>query len=211
MNNVKEIAILFPRLASDLTCFFNPMLRGLQLRFGNKVFPERGAQTNSYEFLRYTTENADLDEILQCTEAFENSIIVPPMTRAPFRDRSKNDNTCFTFIVPVERKSANAFFFDGVNSPHETITLQANPIVSEGEQDTYLYNNRHNNARTPAKRNLTPPVICLISDTFWLFSSGKQAIYETSKTWNEVFRDNYPALYNSLLQQAGIGDPTRED
>jgi hypothetical protein len=173
------------------------------------VFPERGAQTNSYEFLRYTVENADLDEILQCTEVFEDSIIVPPQTKAPFRYRSKKDDSSFLFDVPTERKSANAFFFDGVNSPHETVTLTAGPIVSEGEQDIYLYTNRHNNPRTPAKRNLTPPLINLLSDTFWLFSSGKQVIYETSKTWNEVFKDNYPTLYSMLLQQANITDPTQ--
>jgi hypothetical protein len=84
MNNVKEIILLFPRLSTDLTCYYNPMLRGLQLRFGNKVFPERGAETNSYELLRYTLEAANLDAILQSTEAFENSIIRPPQTRKPY-------------------------------------------------------------------------------------------------------------------------------
>jgi hypothetical protein len=207
MVNVKEIEILFPRLSTDLTCFFNPMLRGLQLSFDKKRFPDRGAQTNTGEFLRYSIESANLDGVLQCTEAFENSIVVPPQTKAPFRDRSKNDNSSFQFIVPVERKSANAFFFDGVNNPAETITLTANPIVSEGDQDIYLYNHRHNQPNT-GKKNGTPPMICLVSDTFWLFStSGKKCIYEISKTWNQVFKDNFPQLYGVLLQQAKKQDP----
>jgi hypothetical protein len=83
MVNVKEIEILFPRLSTDLTCFYNPMLRGLQLSFDKKRFPDRGAQTNTGEFLRYSIESANLDGVLQCTEAFENSIVVPHRPRHP--------------------------------------------------------------------------------------------------------------------------------
>jgi hypothetical protein len=187
------------------------MLRGLQLRFGNKVFPERGTQTNSGEYLRLMIENGDFDGALQCTEAFENSVILPPQTKAPFRGRDKADNTCFPCIFPVERKSANAFFFDTVNNPSETISLIASSIVANSDQDTYLYNHRHNNTNTDAKKNVTPPIICFVSDTFWLFALNKPAIYEISKTWNQVFKDNYPVLYNTLLSQANINDPTLGD
>jgi hypothetical protein len=143
LSQVKEIVILFPRLPSDLTVYFNPMLQ-VQLRLMNRVYPERPLATNSYEFLRYSLENSSLDTVLQCTESFENSIIVPPQTQKPFRDRSKNDNTQFTLTIPLERQSANAFFFDGINSPSETITLQGTPIATENEADTYLWHHRHN-------------------------------------------------------------------
>jgi hypothetical protein len=209
MNNVKEINVLFPRLASDLTCFLNPMLTHLQLRFNNRVYPERGIQTNTHQFLRYQTENANLDSILPATESFENSIISPVQSKKPFRDRSKCDNTSFSFIIPVERQSANAFFFDGVNSDHETIHLTGTPVENRDGKNTYLYHNRHNNEQTETYRNTTPPVICLCSDTFWLFTSTQHAVYETSRTWNEVFRHYFPELYNQLLVEAGIKNPLR--
>ncbi|GHU20153.1 hypothetical protein FACS189472_11010 [Alphaproteobacteria bacterium] len=206
LNQVKMFIILFPRLPSDLTCFTNPML-SVQLRLMNRVFPERPLATNSYEFLRYTLENAQLDTVLQCTEAFENSIIVPPQTQKYFRDRSKNDNTQFQYIIPLERQSANAFFFVGVNSPSETITLQGTPIVPNQEEDIYLWHHRHNQPKEEQKRNQCPPQICLTSDSFRLFSSDKHAVYETTKSWNQVFKDNYPALYDNLLRQAQVRDP----
>jgi hypothetical protein len=207
MPHVKEVVVLFPRLASDLTCFLNPMLENLQIRFANKVFPERGIQTNTHEFLRWTTENCDLDSILAAAESFENSIIVPVQTKEPFRDRSLSDNTCFSFFVPCERRSCNAFFFNGVDSPHETITLTGTPICKEGRQDTYLYNHRHNNKYNVGNKNGTPPLLCLITDTFWLFSSNRAAVYETSRSWDEVFSSHYNGLYNQLLGDVGLKNP----
>jgi hypothetical protein len=80
-----------------------------------------------------------------------------------------------------------------------------------GEKDTYYRLHRHNQPPSEAKKNGSPPIINLCSDTFWLFSSNRHGIYETSKSWNQVFKDNYPQLYALPLQQANIPDPTRTD
>jgi hypothetical protein len=97
-----------------------------------------------------------------------------------------------------------------VSSEHETFTLSGAPIV-QGKDDTYLYNHRNNDNPEDTQiknqiRNHSPPVVGLITDTFWLFGYKKAAIYETTKTWNEVFQQNYPELYNQLLSEARIQD-----
>jgi hypothetical protein len=119
--------------------------------------------------------------------------------------------------VPLERRSANAFFFDGVDTAGntETITLTAQPIVP-GTQDIYYLRHRHNQPeRDPvsqqSKVNVCPPVINFLSDTFWLFSSNKHAVYEISKSWNQVFKDNYKSLYDKLLRDGQVRtDPAQE-
>jgi hypothetical protein len=197
--------ILFPRLATDLTVFFNPMLRNLHIRFGNRVYPERGAQTNTHEFLKQMIENAYLDGPFQPTESFERSYIDPVSSASPYRDRSGVDNTCFMHIVNLERQGATAFFFNSYHNPNgETLNMSAGPIQT-GVNNTYLLNHRH--AQTETRRNNTPPYVCLINDTFWLLSSKKPAVYETQKEWNEVFSSHYPELYNQLAAEAGLINP----
>jgi hypothetical protein len=53
MINVKEVCVLFPRYATDLTTFFNPCLSGLQLNMLNRQWPDQAADTTSAEFSGY--------------------------------------------------------------------------------------------------------------------------------------------------------------
>jgi hypothetical protein len=153
-----------------------------------------------------------LDGPLPPTESFENSYITPVSTKRPFRDRSKSDNTCFTEIINVQRPSASAWGADPYHNPTgETITLSAGPIVSENNQDTYYIQARHNN-QDNSKKNNVPPLLCLVSDSFWLFSSKGPAIYETQGSWNSVFQKHFPDLFQQLLEEAGLVNtlaPTR--
>jgi hypothetical protein len=71
------------------------------------------------------------------------------------------DNTDFVFVLPVERQSANAFFFDGLNSGADTenITITGKFIVDKNNNkiDTYAILNRNDNeAITSESYNRTP-------------------------------------------------------
>jgi hypothetical protein len=110
------------------------------------------------------------------------------------------------FVIPVERESANAFFFDGLDSGSDTenVTISGKFITdaTNHKVDTYYILNRNNNTTISADSyNRTPPVMCLVTDTFWLFTSknGGTVEYNTKETWNELFQKRYPDLYGRLM------------
>jgi hypothetical protein len=117
-----------------------------------------------------------------------------------------SDNTDFVFILPVERQSANAFFFDGLDSGPDTenITITWKFIVNKNNNkiDTYSILNRNDNkAITPESYNKTPPILALITDTFGLFTSknGGSVEYNTKESWNDLFGNRYPCIYDTLM------------
>jgi hypothetical protein len=172
----------------------------------NHDYPDKETDTTSARFLRSQLEAMGLDTILQCTESLEQSYTSPVSYKAPTRDRSASDNTDFVFVIPVERQSANAFFFDGLDSGADTenITLSGKFITDKDNNklDTYAILNRNDvTAITTASYNRTPPIICLVSDTFWLFTSenGGTVEYNTRETWNDLFAKRYPEIYKRLM------------
>jgi hypothetical protein len=171
----------------------------------NHDYPDKETNTTSARFLRSQLESMSLDTILQCTESLEQSYVSPPYHIKPTRDPSRSDNTDFVFVIPVERLSANAFFFDGLDSgPNtENITLKGNFITVDNQNvDLYGMLNRNNVSLSNELYNRTPPLICLVSDTFFLFSSqnGGSVEYNTRETWNELFSKRYPEIYERLMR-----------
>jgi hypothetical protein len=202
-SHVKEVCVLFPRHPDDLTVQFNPCLEQLYISMFNHDYPDKETDTTSARFLRSQLEAMGLDAFLQCTESLEQSYVSPPYHRTPTRDRSFFDNTDFVFVLPVERESANAFFWDGLDSgaDSENITLSGRFITDKDghKLDTYYSLNRNDD--TNIVLNTTPPIICLVSDSFWLFTShnGGTVEYNTKETWNELFSKRFPELYKQLL------------
>jgi putative SOS response-associated peptidase YedK len=130
-----------------------------------------------------------LDTILQCTESFEQSITSPPSYLFLTRDRSVSDNTDFVFVLPIKKQSANAFFFDGLDSGPDTenITITRKFIVDKHNNkiDTYSILNRNDNESiTSESYNRTPPILTKVTNTFWLFTSenGGSVKYNTKET-----------------------------
>jgi hypothetical protein len=171
----------------------------------NRQFPDQGADTTSAEFYRLQLETMN---IMACTESLENSYVSIPTFEYRVRDRSKSDNTDFVLSIPTEKSNANAFFFDGVLSQNETITLRANLLSlpnSNGDQqqvDTHYVLNRNNDkpeGQADTIYNKTAPILCLVSNSFFIFSSNRITMYERTLTWNETFSRNYPQIYGLLV------------
>jgi hypothetical protein len=205
-THVKEMCVLFPRRVSDYTVQFNPCLEKLSVSMFNHDYPEKETDTTSARFLRSQLETMGLDTVLQCTESLEQSITSPPSYLRPVRDRSMSDNTDFIFVIPLERASANAFFFDGKDSgaDTETVTISGKFIRDKNGQtiDTYALLNRHDDAVNEASYNRTPPIVALVSDTFWLFTSHNGGVveYNTKESWIELFEKRFPALAQKLAR-----------
>jgi hypothetical protein len=69
--------------------------------------------------------------------------------------------------------------------------------------DTYYVLNRNNEVPgvdgVQEINNKTAPILCLVSDSFFIFTSNRKAVYETTLTWNEAFSKNFPQIYNTLV------------
>jgi hypothetical protein len=201
LNNAKEIVCLFPRNANDLTVFRNPQYQGMMLTLLKRNFPQKGCLTTSTVFYRLEIEACNLDTILPPTESFENSYLKKVCPSEPIRQRCNEDDTDFVVCFNLERQSANAFFADPVTSASETITLVGSPQI-QGDGDVY-YNLAAENE--PDKANEARPILAITSDTFWLFSTSKPAVYEIVSTWNECLAKNFPNTLQILLDQAAQG------
>jgi hypothetical protein len=198
LNNAKEVIVLFPRSANDLTVFRNPQYRGLMITMLNRNFPQKGCDTNSTEFYRLELEACNLDTILPPTESFENSFLKKVFPVKPSRQRCNEDDTDFLVCFNLERQSANAFFSDPVNSASETITLVGSPQV-QGDGDIYFNLAAENE---PDKPNEARPILGIVSDTFWMFSTGQRANYEIALSWQECLAKNFPNVYQTLARMA---------
>jgi hypothetical protein len=79
------------------------------------------------------------------------------------------------FVIPVERESASAFFFDGLDSGADTenATITGTFIIDkEGHKvDNYAFLNRNDNEAITNDIYNRTPIMCLVTDTFWLFTS----------------------------------------
>jgi hypothetical protein len=102
----------------------------------------------------------------------------------------------FAFSVPVEIPSTNALFAEGANSTQNTvISLTGNAFI-QGEEECY-----HNVSETNVEViNRTLPVLCLVSNTFWVFKTNPrtgdgECVCEINKGFNEFFQLNFPDLY----------------
>jgi hypothetical protein len=206
-THVKEVCILFPRRVSDYTVQLNPYLEELFLTMFNHDYLDKETDTTNAKFLRSQPEAMALNTIKQCTESLEQSYIHLPTHLRLNQGRSFQDNADFVFVIPIERANANAFFFDGLDSGADTETLTlSGKFISDGEGhklDNYFLFNRNDDEPTNDTYNRAPPIVCLITDTFWLFTSrnGGTVEYNTKETWNELLSRRFPALYDRLLRQ----------
>jgi hypothetical protein len=199
LNNAKEVIALFPRNANDLTVFRNPQYDHLMITMLNRNFPQKGAHTNSTELYRMELESCNLDTILCPTESFENSYLKQVCPDFPIRQRCNEDDTDFILLFNLERQSTNAFFCDPVNSSNETIQLTGSPQKQGINGDVYYYLNAENEtADDDAHKNKTPPILAVVSDTFWFFSLGQRAVYEKAMGWNECLAKHFPEVLKRL-------------
>jgi hypothetical protein len=104
--------------------------------------------------------------------------------------------------------STNAFFFDGLDSGADTenVTITGTFITDKdgNKVDNYTYLNRNDNQVVSNESyNRTPPIMCLVTNTFWLFTSqnGGTVEYNTKETWDELFKKIYPSIYQRLMSE----------
>lgn len=164
LTNTTCISILFPKHDNDYTVFENPIYNNLQLTVNGKNMPDEPIDSLSARFLQQNLVASDLDNGLECTKEFEDSIVMVKNTKSGTKySNSLSDGTSFMWNVQTERNNAG-YTFDGIDTDGQNVAIQikGQPLHT-GENDSY-YNFNGGVSRPP------PPQIWLCRDTYFLCS-----------------------------------------
>jgi hypothetical protein len=97
---------------------------------------------------------------------------------------------------------SNAVFSEVLTSTENTVISLSGQAIRQGAEEVYYNVSRG----TDFVQNLTPPILCLVSDTFLVFSArdGGIAVHETTRSWNNFLKDFVtPEAYQELLGMKG--------
>jgi hypothetical protein len=196
---VVEVNALFPQSTKATTCFINPKLKNLSLKFLDMSFPDTAVNTTEPQYFKSQLEANMLGEPLQCSNQFGNSYLVNYSGKRDERYYTHTDITNFVHTVPIEIPSSNSFFCEGVNSTSNTVIALTADAIKQGEEEVYA-----NVARDDGYlANNAPPIFVAISNTFWCFYLDDRGVpvceYDINNGWNQFFQRRFPALYQQLM------------
>lgn len=158
LKNVTDFVLLFPRSERQLTVSKNPMLTELSLTAMNRQLPAQPLDTSSERFAEIMLNSSDIEYGAPFKE-YANSVTIP-RANANGIMHHPCDLTSFLVTLKVERPSAMGMITDGLDSAGQSVAIRLKAKKKfEGDIDDYC-------TKSPP-----PPVLVLISDTFWLFSA----------------------------------------
>jgi hypothetical protein len=70
--------------------------------------------------------------------------------------------------------------------------------------DVYYWLNVENDQSVDFK-NKASPILAVVSDTFWMFSTKERANYEISLSWKQCLQKHFPAVLQRLMAAYGEG------
>ena len=162
IRNLKDIHLAFPTNSSQRTTFMNPMLRNLQMKVHNVLYPRVSVNTYDSRFYKFQINGFDPDK------DYSNSLLELPNDLnnddAKIIDNATTDDTAFVVTIPMERDNEpNAF--DGYESGEENINFQLLGRVYTTDTSKNVYGMRYK------QQNVTheepSPFIWFTTKTFW--------------------------------------------
>jgi hypothetical protein len=168
VSNTTCISIMFPKHDNDYTVFENPVYNNLQLTINGRNIPDEVVSSQGARFLQQQLIASDLAGGLECTQEFENSIVMVKNADDGTRySNALSDATSFMWNVQCERNNAG-YTFDGIDSNGQNIPIQlkGQPLYT-GTNDTYYNYDPNNSSAHPP-----PPQIWCCRDTYFLVSNN---------------------------------------
>jgi hypothetical protein len=202
ITHATEADLLFFHSPNDTTVSLNPKYKDVSLKMLDQSFPDTAINTMAESFFRSQLQANYLGVGLQCIESFETSYQVDFSGKLGERFYTHTDITNFCITLPLEIPNPNALFAEGAHSNQNTVISLTGNAIKQGEEEVY-----HNISETNVEvYNKTCPTLCLVSNTFWVFSISAdtglgECHYEINKSWNQFFAQYYPDLYAQMMTQ----------
>jgi hypothetical protein len=106
-HNVKDIYIMFPQRANDLTVFENPMIGNFYIKILGQQYPERVYDTLSQRFYQIMIIAAGLDGGHRPTKDFLDTYTMKKNKEDQTRhNNTLRDQTNFALIIQTERNQS---------------------------------------------------------------------------------------------------------
>ena len=122
LHNVTDFVVVWPRTYKDLTCFYNPRLKDVQLKVDGKLYPtHKFERTDDYRFYQMMMNASDLDNYYEADQSYSHSLT------APIPEGWKNtccpyDISTFLCTFQVERNTAG-YCFDGLETGNLNVNI----------------------------------------------------------------------------------------
>ncbi|KAA6390308.1 MAG: hypothetical protein EZS28_014166 [Streblomastix strix] len=181
LSHVTEQCLIFPKDPRCIICFENPCYQNMQVRTLGRNFPDFPMNILNEQFFTIQLAANNFDNIFEATDEYEDSLATPRGS-ATRRYNSNADITSFFITLQCEHNSNGALTFDGLDTQNQNTSVELRGIpVYQGAVDTYYYVDT--NGKHPS-----PPVLCTIHNTFWLFTpfNGGSCDYDTTHSFDEV-------------------------
>ena len=177
-NHTTDCELLMPTDSRSRTIFRNPCLDNFQLQIGQQRYPDQLISTTSPQFHEQVMQASDFDTIFEVTDEFEHSL-TDPLTDGEKKLKPTTDNTCFIPVFQTERTGANgnSLWWDGIDGSHK-VELTGKALYPTC--DVY-----YQGPNTPS------PILCLTSDSFWLFRILDNGVANCQYCINSLFEDAY--------------------
>ena len=180
MRRATDVYVLMPINSLQRTVFSNPALTNYQLLIGNVRYPDQLVSTTSPEFFQLQIQSTDFDSFFEATDEYEHSLTDSRNSSSGLRNPT-TDDTSFVPIFSLERANAGELTFDGIDAQDVKVEITGRPLYP-----SY-------NIYPPSTMTVTPPpMLCVCSDTYWLFrivDGIPVAQYITEFSYEEAYQN----------------------
>ena len=172
VHNLKDIHLAFPKHTLQRTVYRNPMLKNLQMKIHNVLYPKSPLNTYDKRFFKMQVNSFDPDR------DYMNSLLELPndlLNEGAKIENCESDDTAFVVTIPVERDNEpNAF--DGYESGDENINFELMGRVYTIDPSKCVYG-------VPGQPEPSP-FVWFTSKTFWTADTTNGLVFHRNETPN---------------------------
>ena len=176
VRNIKDIHLAFPTNTLQRTVFKNPMLKNLQMRIQNVLYPKIPFNTYDKRFFKIQVNSFDPDR------DYMNSLLELPWDIAndEYVEKCESDDTACIITIPMERDNEpNAF--DGFETGNENVNFQLMARIYSQKVAKSVYGLREDGGKLIDEPS---PYIWFTAKTFWTADVTNGLVFHQNETPN---------------------------
>ena len=170
LHNVTDFIAVFPKTSQDITCFYNPMVKDLQLRCNGKLYPTNKLEnTHDYRFYQMMMNASDLDNYYEADKSYAESLTRKLDVNFDYGYTGTDVSSCIA-TFQAERNT-RGYCFDGLETGNVNVNIGLAFSANNGES---WY------GKTGVTR--AAPQIWFARDTYWTVDNVNGLKYHKTGT-----------------------------